>query len=155
MPTAVFIDEFQILADVYDPDHDRILPITNYYQKPSESLVAPIVVSGSSVSLLLGRATSGALSGEEKVTAAWFVQVKYRESAANRCHVEAFLKQIDTIQEVKGYTALTHWYVSKGGFSKPAQALLQELGMYYTDLAQFNALAKAFGFLGFPEKVKG
>ena len=55
IPTAVFIDEFQLLADVYDPDQDQILPITNYYQKPSESLVAPLVVTGSSVSLLLGR----------------------------------------------------------------------------------------------------
>ncbi|MEM7531007.1 MAG: hypothetical protein AAF639_02420 [Chloroflexota bacterium] len=62
-PTAMFIDEFQLLADVYDPDHDRVIPITNYYQKPSESMVAPMVVSGSSVSLLFGRATGGALSG--------------------------------------------------------------------------------------------
>ncbi|MEM7533284.1 MAG: AsnC family protein [Chloroflexota bacterium] len=63
MPTAVFIDEFQILADVHDPDNDRVVPLTNYYQKPSESMVAPMVVSGSSVSILFGRATGGALSG--------------------------------------------------------------------------------------------
>ncbi|MEM7537246.1 MAG: hypothetical protein AAF639_34055 [Chloroflexota bacterium] len=63
MPTAMFIDEFQILADVYDPDNDRVIPLTNYYQKPAESLVAPMMVSGSSVSLLFGRATGGALSG--------------------------------------------------------------------------------------------
>ncbi|MEM7535595.1 MAG: hypothetical protein AAF639_25690 [Chloroflexota bacterium] len=63
IPTAMFIDEFQILADVYDPDHDRVIPLTNHYQKASESQVAPMVVSGSSVSLLFGRATGGALSG--------------------------------------------------------------------------------------------
>ena len=427
MPTAIFIDEFQILADVYDPDHDRIIPLTNYYQKPSESLIAPMIVSGSSVSLLLGRATAGALSGrlrtrilgplaegyavslvmrlgeildipvteefayavwditqgypyaiesimtsdsparanfpniealdevvsfelthpqgelfkhynaefhkyskllnegqttkqvmfwathypekrievadvaekigvtpqevheslqklenldivrrasismyvgptepmlkrfiayqydfeiqalsqeqavnnikrevsqelgrltniighfaeiavgavmkgfdgqkldgprffstpdpvdvprlmhvenrwgviadnsaeeldligeyrwwneeiEERVTSAWFVQVKYRKEKVTKPDVEAFLSQIDAIQDVKGYATLTNWYVSKGGFTEPAQELLAELDIYYTNLAQFNELARVFGYLGFPEKVRG
>ena len=75
-----------------------------------------------------------------------------REALAS--DVEAFLKQIDAIQSVKGYVELTHWYVSKGGFTEPAKALLEELDIYYTDLDQFNALAKEFGYLGFPEKVR-
>ncbi|MEM7531101.1 MAG: ATP-binding protein [Chloroflexota bacterium] len=424
-PTAVFIDEFQILADVYDPDHDRVIPLTNYYQKPSESLVAPMVVSGSSVSLLLGRATSGALSGrlktrmlgpldeghavdmvrvlgrqlnieptEEFIYAtckltqgypfaieslmtsaspatwdypklsaldevvrfelthpqgelfkhynaefhkyskllndgqttkkvmfwatqypntrvkvkdvaekigvkpqevqealqkleeldvvqrmtwsvyhgptepmlnryikyqyqyeieelteeqagqnikndvsselrkmrnimgrfaeivvgavmkgfdgrtldgslffstpefvtvprfnhienrwgvieddtskeldliaeyqifdseeetwtqgAWFVQVKYQKTAVTSTKVQEFLEQIDAIQAVKGYDEVTRWYVSKGGYFEPALDLLEEEGIYYTDLKQFNELAQEFGFLGFPEKT--
>ena len=88
----------------------------------------------------------------ETITAAWFVQVKYRVDTTTKTHIEEFLKQIDTIQPVKGYAALTHWYVSKGGFTEPAKSLLRELGIYFTDLAQFNALAKEFGFLGFPQK---
>ncbi len=47
---------------------------------------------------------------------------------------------------------LTHWYVFQRGFFEPAKELLETLGIYYTDLAQFNELAKAFGYLGFPEK---
>ena len=426
MPTAVFIDEFQLLADVYDPDHDRIIPITNYYQKPSESLVAPMVVSGSAVSLLMGRATGGALSGRlryrtlgplnqshsfdlvqrfgelhgievteefafaiweltqgypyaiaslmtsecgatseypnpdvldevvtyeltnfngvlfehynaeftkystllnegqttkqvmfwatkypdtridvdeiakkigveaqevqnslwkleqldivrrvtwsvyhgptepmlkryiayqydyeiralspvqaaenlkkqanadrgresnligrfaeivvsdvmkgfngetldgptyfsspglvvapkfshtvnrwgvleddkleeldligeypivdeetsERATAAWFVQIKYRQDKATKPDIEAFLKQIEAVQGVKAYAHLTHWYISKGGYTEPALTFLQELGIYHTDLVQFNQLAQQFGYLGFPEKVR-
>ncbi|MEZ4736027.1 MAG: hypothetical protein R3E79_53745 [Caldilineaceae bacterium] len=42
----------------------------------------------------------------------------------------------------------------QGGFFEPAKALLEELGIYYTDLAQFNELAQAFGYLGFPEKAR-
>lgn len=91
---------------------------------------------------------------ETQVTAAWFVQVKYRKRAVDKRDVEQFLQQIAAIQNAKNYASLTHWYVSKGGFTAPAQALLQELGIYYTDLAQFNALAKVFGIWGFPEKVR-
>ncbi|MEM7133166.1 MAG: Lrp/AsnC family transcriptional regulator [Chloroflexota bacterium] len=92
---------------------------------------------------------------EERVTSAWFVQVKYRKEKVTRPDAEAFLTQIDAIQTVKGYAALTNWYVSKGGFTEPAQDLLAESSIYYTDLAQFNALAKVFGYLGFPERVRG
>ena len=92
---------------------------------------------------------------EERVTSAWFVQVKYRKEKVTKPDAEAFLAQIDAIQAVKGYATLTNWYVSKGGFTEPAQELLAESGIYHTDLAQFNELAKVFGYLGFPERVRG
>ena len=63
IPTAIFIDEFQLLTGCYDPDDNRFKDMTNSFQHASESMVAPIVVSGSSVNLLLGQATGGALAG--------------------------------------------------------------------------------------------
>ena len=107
MPTAVFIDEFQILADVYDPDHDRIIPITNYYQKPSESLVAPMVVSGSSVSLLFGRATGGALSG----------RLRYKTlGPLNRSHSFDLVRRLGKLHQiaVTEAFALAVWKVTQG-----------------------------------------
>jgi len=85
---------------------------------------------------------------------AWFVQVKYRQDKVTRPKVEEFLAQIQAIQEEKGYAEVTSWYVSKGGFFEPARELLEESEIYYTDLAQFNELAKAFGYLGFPERER-
>jgi len=43
---------------------------------------------------------------------------------------------------------VTRWYFSKQEFTDEAITLLQNEGIYYSDLAQFNALANLFGFLG-------
>ncbi|MEM7537316.1 MAG: hypothetical protein AAF639_34415 [Chloroflexota bacterium] len=83
---------------------------------------------------------------------AWFVQVKYRKTKVTSTNVEEFLNQIDAIQAVKQYDEVTRWYVSKAGYFEPAKGRLEEEEIHYTDLAQFNQLAKVFGFLGFPEK---
>jgi hypothetical protein len=42
---------------------------------------------------------------------------------------------------------VTRWYFSKLGFTHPAQQLMQDEGVCYSDLAQFNQLAQLFGFL--------
>jgi len=83
---------------------------------------------------------------------AWFVQVKYQKEPVTRPKVEAFLEQIEAIQEVKSYDQVISWYVSKGGYFEPAKELLAESEIYYTNLTQFNELAREFGLLGFPEK---
>ncbi|MEM7538384.1 MAG: hypothetical protein AAF639_39815, partial [Chloroflexota bacterium] len=85
-----------------------------------------------------------------ETTVAWLVQVKYQNKKTNKTDVEAFLKQIDAVQQAKGYPETNHWYVSKGGYTEPARDLLQELNIYFSDMAQFNALSEIFGFLGFP-----
>ncbi|MEM7134814.1 MAG: ATP-binding protein [Chloroflexota bacterium] len=63
IPAAIFIDEFQLLTGCYDPDDGIFKDLTNAFQKASETVWAPLVVSGSSVNLLMGQATGGALSG--------------------------------------------------------------------------------------------
>lgn len=61
--TAVFIDKFQVLTRVYDPDSNGYNNIASAFQRPSESNIAPMVVSGSSVSMMMSDALGGALSG--------------------------------------------------------------------------------------------
>ncbi len=63
MPTALLIDEFQVLTNVYNPVLDRTRSITSSFQKAAESLWAPMLISGSAVSLLVRKALEGGLSG--------------------------------------------------------------------------------------------
>ncbi|MEM7537245.1 MAG: AsnC family protein [Chloroflexota bacterium] len=85
---------------------------------------------------------------------AWFVQVKYRKDKVTSTQVQEFLNQIHAVQDAKGYDEVTPWYVSRAGYFEPAKDMLEEEEIYYTDLPQFNDLADAFGFLGFPDKVR-
>ncbi len=61
--TAMIIDEFQVLTEVLNPKSGRFYDLTNGFQKASETRWAPLLVSGSSISLLVGRALGGMLSG--------------------------------------------------------------------------------------------
>jgi len=66
MPTVIFIDEFQVLTRVYNPDSQMMRNLTDSFQKASETRYAPLLVSGSSISMLMGNALSGMLSGRFK-----------------------------------------------------------------------------------------
>ena len=62
IPMVLMIDEFQVLTDVkFDEQvsHD----VTDSFQRAAESRWAPLLLSGSSVSLLVGQALTGLLSG--------------------------------------------------------------------------------------------
>lgn len=61
--TVIMVDEFQILTHVYDPFLQRHRDLMGLFQKAVESRVAPMLVSGSVVSLLLDKALGGILSG--------------------------------------------------------------------------------------------
>lgn len=63
MPTAMIIDEFQVLTNVYHPQQDLYHDLTDSFQWPADTKWAPLLVSGSAVSLLVGRALGGMLSG--------------------------------------------------------------------------------------------
>jgi len=62
-PTLVMVDEFQVLTEVLYPEDGRIMDITDSFQRASESWDAPLLVSGSSISMLQGEALGGLLSG--------------------------------------------------------------------------------------------
>lgn len=66
MPTAIIVDEFQVLTNVYDPKQDVHHDVTDSFQQASETRWAPLLVSGSAISLLVGRALGGMLSGRFK-----------------------------------------------------------------------------------------
>ncbi|MEZ4734798.1 MAG: hypothetical protein R3E79_47505 [Caldilineaceae bacterium] len=63
LPTAMFVDEFQVLARVLDPDDGRVRNLTDSFQQASETRYAPMLVSGSSISMMVGDALGGLLSG--------------------------------------------------------------------------------------------
>jgi len=63
IPTAIIVDEFQILTHVYDPRQDVYRDLTNGFQRAVETSWAPVLVSGSAISLLVSEALGGMLQG--------------------------------------------------------------------------------------------
>ncbi len=63
MPTAIIIDEFQVLTNVYDPRQDLHHDLTDSFQRASETHWAPLLISGSAITMLMEEALSGLLSG--------------------------------------------------------------------------------------------
>lgn len=63
VPMAFIIDEFQVLTRVYNPDSSMLRKLTDSFQEASETRWAPLLVSGSSVSMMAGEALGGMLSG--------------------------------------------------------------------------------------------
>ncbi|MCP4350371.1 MAG: ATP-binding protein [Desulfobacterales bacterium] len=63
MPTAIIIDEFQILTNVLDPKQNVHHDLTDSFQRASETKWAPLLISGSAVTLLVEEALGGLLSG--------------------------------------------------------------------------------------------
>ncbi|MCE7981926.1 MAG: hypothetical protein DYG89_12090 [Caldilinea sp. CFX5] len=81
-------------------------------------------------------------------TGAWLVSVRHRQQKMSEADVRQFFDHCANVRTEKRYAAVQCWYVSKAGFTRPALTLLQAEGVYASDLAQFNALAQQFGFLG-------
>jgi len=63
IPTAILIDEFQILTNVYDPKQNVYRDLTNSFQQASETRWTPLLVSGSAVSMFVSDALGGMLQG--------------------------------------------------------------------------------------------
>ncbi|MEM7536884.1 MAG: ATP-binding protein [Chloroflexota bacterium] len=64
--TVVIVDEFQALTNVYDSEQDIYYDLTDGFQQAAESRVAPMLVSGSAVTMLIDQALGGMLSGRFK-----------------------------------------------------------------------------------------
>ncbi|MBV7329332.1 hypothetical protein KFU94_13995 [Chloroflexi bacterium TSY] len=63
MPTAMIVDEFQVLTNVYDPRQDIHHDLTDSFQHAVETRWAPMLLSGSAVSLFVSQALGGMLQG--------------------------------------------------------------------------------------------
>ncbi|MCP4349599.1 MAG: hypothetical protein GY795_29310 [Desulfobacterales bacterium] len=63
IPTAMIVDEFQVLTNVHFSQQGFYRDITDSFQWAVDTKWAPILVSGSAVSLLVGEALGGLLSG--------------------------------------------------------------------------------------------
>lgn len=87
--------------------------------------------------------------GVEQLSA-WLVQVKNTEKPISEDAVQSFLTQTAALQEQQPYAAITRWYFSKSGYTEGATQVLQQAGVLYSTLAQFNTLARLFDFFGLP-----
>jgi hypothetical protein len=83
--------------------------------------------------------------------AAWLVQVRYTQSPMGKDAVQKFLAQCETVLAEHDYATVTRWYFCKGGYTSEAKQALEQAGVLYSDLEQFNALANLFGFFGLPK----
>jgi hypothetical protein len=88
---------------------------------------------------------------ENKTRAAWLVQVKYTQDPIGKDAVQQFLAQAESVLANEGYASVTRWYVCKSGYTREAKQALEEVGVLYSDLTQFNALANLFDFFGLPK----
>lgn len=65
----------------------------------------------------------------------WVVEVKNWERPVGRPEVERFLEAAESLRADRGHEEIVRWFYARGGFSGPAEALLQERGALYTDQA--------------------
>ncbi len=63
IPAAIMVDEFQVLTNAYDPIQKLHRDLTDSFQRAAETLWAPLLLSGSAVTLLVEQALGGLLSG--------------------------------------------------------------------------------------------
>ncbi|MCP4106308.1 MAG: ATP-binding protein [Desulfobacteraceae bacterium] len=82
---------------------------------------------------------------------AWLIQVKYTHDPIGPKDIRKFLDQADKVIAEKGYTKITRWYFNKKGYTAKAVTCLQQAGVLFSTLEQFNALANLTGFFGLPE----
>ncbi|MEM7538126.1 MAG: ATP-binding protein [Chloroflexota bacterium] len=85
----------------------------------------------------------------------WLVESKYLQAKVDKGQVEHFIKQSNKFMvksdETKRYVEIHRWFFSKAGFTGPAIKLLEQEGIYYSDWAQFYALATLLDFRGLPD----
>ncbi len=63
IPAAIIVDEFQVLTDAFDPIQKLHRDLTDSFQRAAETLLAPLLLSGSAVTLLEEQALGGLLAG--------------------------------------------------------------------------------------------
>ena len=85
-------------------------------------------------------------------TGVWFVQVKYWKEPVGEKAIEEFINSTQIIAQEKGYTKITRWFFCKQGYRSAAEKRLQQEGILYSNLEQFNAFANLFKFFGLPEE---
>ncbi|MEM7131776.1 MAG: ATP-binding protein [Chloroflexota bacterium] len=132
MPMAIFIDEFQVLTDVYNPDSQRMRDLTDSFQQASETRWAPIVVSGSSVSMMVDDALSGLLSGRFSL---WYVEPLLEEHAVD---LVFRLGQIHNIK-VTPELAKAIWELTQG-YPYPIERLMKSASPAINRLPDLDAL---------------
>ncbi|MEM7531100.1 MAG: ATP-binding protein [Chloroflexota bacterium] len=134
IPTVVFIDEFQVLTRVLHNESKEILPMTNAFQQAAESRWAPLVVSGSSTSMMVEQALGGMVSG------------RFRRQSLRPLSEKHTIKLVEQLGDYNGIpvnrtfsTAI--WEITKG-YPYPIEALLNSGHPLIDKLPDEDALKK-------------
>lgn len=63
----------------------------------------------------------------------WVVEVKNWQRAVGRPEVERFLEAAENLRADRGHEQVVCWFYARNGFNGPAEALLQEQGVLYSN----------------------
>lgn len=132
IPTAVIIDEFQVLTNAYNPDHQSYVNLTGSFQSASETRWAPLLVSGSSVSMMTGEALGGFLSGRFRP---WHLGPLEQEHATDMLFRLGQANGIPVTEEL----AFAIWELTQG-FPYPIECLLNSSAPAIDKLPSLEAL---------------
>jgi hypothetical protein len=116
MPTAIIVDEFQVLTNVYDPRQDVHHDLTDSFQWAVDTRWAPVLLSGSAVSLLVSQALGGMLSGRIRH---WYLKPLAREYAHDLVFRLGDFAQVTVNEEL----AETVWQLT-AGYPYPIYSLM-------------------------------
>ncbi|MEM7533203.1 MAG: ATP-binding protein [Chloroflexota bacterium] len=92
------------------------------------------------------------LNREPLAKGAWLVEAKYTQEPITKPVVAHFLKQSKQVEGRFGYQQVVRWFFSRSGFTGPAETLMKQEGVLYSDWKQFLALARTMGFFGLPSR---
>ncbi|MEZ4870265.1 MAG: hypothetical protein R3C14_53540 [Caldilineaceae bacterium] len=138
IPTAVIIDEFQVLTNVYNPDQQLHNNLTDSFQQAAESRSAPLLISGSSISMLMGDALGGMLSGR---FASWYLGPLAQEHALDLIFRLGQTRKILVTQAL----ALAIWEVTQG-YPYSIERIMVSLSPAVRQLPEVNALKEIILF---------
>ena len=138
MPTAMIVDEFQVLTNVYDPTQDVHYDITDSFQWAADTFWAPMCVSGSAVTLLVWQALGGMLSGRFK---SWYLKPfnqKYSHELVFRLGRTLGVKTDETLSEAI-------WKMT-GGYPYSIHCLMTSFSSKIDNYPSLDALEQVIKF---------
>lgn len=137
-PTAIIVDEFQVLTNVYDPQQKIYQDYTDNFQQAAEARWAPLLVSGSAVSLLTDQALGGMLNGRFKY--------KYIQPLS-RSHTHDLVFRLGSVSgiEVNEELAEAVWQLT-GGFPYPVHCLMNSTSQSRAHFPDLSALEEVYTF---------
>jgi len=107
IPTVVFIDEYQVLTKVFDPVRNKFFNLANAFQQAAESEWAPLIVSGSSLSMMVHEALGGMVVGRFR---------RWHLDPLNQSHTREMIKALGTCNKIEITTELSTaiWDLTEG-----------------------------------------
>jgi len=78
----------------------------------------------------------------------WIVESKNWQNPVDKPTVEHFLKAAENLAAEKGHDQVIRWFYARSGFTQPAQELLMEARVLYTEQPELEQMLEELGVLG-------